>query len=71
MVLTFIGPPKIVGANEVCLMGEDENSARARGLNPDFWGIGVNPVTSLDLVSLDLVVLVFSVEDTWLEDEVC
>ena len=33
---SFIGPPKMVGAKEVCLTGEDESSARARGLKPVF-----------------------------------
>jgi hypothetical protein len=34
--LIVIGPPKIVGAKDVCFIGEEENSVRARGLNPDF-----------------------------------
>ena len=68
-----MAPLKIFGAKDVGLTGEEESSARARGLKPIFWGMGVNPVYSLGLVDDESedISLVFSRFVTLLEDESC
>jgi len=43
-VLSFAGPPKIVGVNEYGLTGDEDRSTLALGVKPVFWGIGANPV---------------------------